>query len=252
MINANRHNRGFTLIEVLISSVIATFIAVVAVGALRSVAGARERIEKTTEVSDELRFAANIIRRDLTNIYRDPEYTAMKFVGAIGQTEEEPPISLTFKTTSTAKARFDAIEGDLYEVQYFISQNVDKSMLMRRYCPVVGMEEDELTQGGILAPIAENISGLNFMFFDGTEWIDQWPEEQETLPGMVEVTLIAGDVENETANMTINNFIVTFPRCSMTVENESVTQDQTEEQTEGGTEGRTEGAPSQGERGGGR
>ncbi|MCK4998734.1 MAG: prepilin-type N-terminal cleavage/methylation domain-containing protein [Anaerohalosphaera sp.] len=230
MINANMHNRAFTLIEVLISSVIATFIAVVAVGALRSVADARERIEQSTAVSDELRFAANIIRNDLANIFRDADMNSMKFVGALAQTVDEPPVSLTFRTTSTAKARFAAIEGDLYEVQYFIAQRDDKSVLMRRYCPVVGVEEDELTAGGILSPIAENIVGLSLLYFDGSEWVEQWPKEQQTLPGMVEVTLVAGDLEQQgPSNVTVSNFIVSFPRFSMTAKNQNVTEEGAEE-----------------------
>ena len=59
---------GFTLIEVVAASVIATFIAVVAVSTLRVVAQGREDIEAATEISDEMRYAMGKLRRDFGNL----------------------------------------------------------------------------------------------------------------------------------------------------------------------------------------
>lgn len=232
MRNVTKNRKAFTLMEVLISSVIATFISMVAIGALRSVAGARERVEQNIIVADELRFAVSMIRSDLENLYRDENKESMKFIGTISESEDEPPVSLIMNIVSNTKARRGSIEGDLYEVQYFLVTEDDKSVLMRRYCPVVGVEDDELTTGGMLAPVAENIISFDLRYFDGEEWVVEWPDEEEYLPGMVEVTLTAameGDEDLDT--LAVSNFIVGFPRCSKSVKPDSMAE---EEQTQQG------------------
>ena len=224
------NHKGFTLLEVLISAIIATFISLVAIGALRTVVDARERVESNITAADELRFAANIIRNDLANIYRDEQKDAMKFIGTISDSQDMPPVSLTMDVVSTAKARPGHIEGDIYEVQYFVVTEDEKSILMRRYCPVVGIEEDELTTGGILIPIAENISSFSILYFNGEEWVPEWSDEEEYLPGMVEVTLIASSPEETNTNkMAVSTFITDFSRFSNAVKPDSVSQQDSQE-----------------------
>ena len=159
-----RNEKGFTLLEVLVATVIGAFIALVAVGALRTVISAKETVEKNTTVADELRFAANMIRNDLGNIYRDRDSSKVNLVGAIAEDGDEIIVSLTAHVVGTVKARSGECEGDVYEVQYYLRKDGDKSALMRRVCPVAGAEDKNDTAGGILTAIAENIVGFNPTF----------------------------------------------------------------------------------------
>ena len=219
------NHKAFTLIEVLISAVIATFISLVAIGALRTVVDARERVERNITAADELRFASNIIRNDLANICRDEKKDAMKFIGTVSDSPDQPPVSLTIDVVSTAKARPGHIEGDIYEVQYFVVTEDEKSILMRRYCPVVGIEEDDLTTGGILVPIAENIVSFSLLYFNGEEWVSEWSDEEEYLPGMVEVTLAASSPgETDINKLAVSSFITSFSRFSNAVKPDSASQ----------------------------
>ncbi len=231
MVSKVKNRKAFTLMEILISSVIATFISMVAIGALRSVAGARERVEQNIIVADELRFASDMIRSDLENVYRDEKKEDMKFIGTISESDDEPPVSMIMNIVSNTKARAGSIEGDVYEVQYFVVTEDEKSVLMRRYCPVIGIEDDELTTGGMLAPIAENIIGFDLMYFDGEEWLPEWPDEEEFLPGMVEVTLSAAAPDDaDLKTLAVSNFIVNFPRCSNSVTPESLSGEEQPEE----------------------
>jgi len=212
------HDRkGFTLVEVMVASVIGAFIALVAVGTLRTVTGTRERVEANCTCAEELRFAADTVRTDLMNLYRDTDASKTKLVGVMAETDGGLIMDLTMRVVGAGPARCGQPEGDVYEVQYFLHKEekdeMEKSVLMRRLCPIVGVEDDIESQGGILTGIAENIVDFSVQFFDGSEWQMEWGPEQNLLPELVEVSLAGqlGDNE-EKAEIMVRNFIVSFPR----------------------------------------
>lgn len=212
------HDRkGFTLVEVMAASVIGAFIALVAVGTLRTVTGARERVEANCRCAEELRFAADMVRTDMMNLYRDTDAGKTKLVGILTEAEDGLIMDLTMRVVGTGPARPGQPEGDVYEVQYFLHKEekdeMEKSVLMRRLCPIVGMEDDIESQGGILTGIAEDIVDFSVQFFDGSEWQTEWPPEENLLPGLVEVSLAgqAGD-DKAKAEIMVRNFVVSFPR----------------------------------------
>ncbi|AQT68177.1 type II secretion system protein J [Anaerohalosphaera lusitana] len=218
-----RAQSGFTLVEVTIAAVIGSFIAVIAIGALRAAASSRENVEKFLSVNDELRFASNLIRRDIQNVYRSANYGNMQFLGSVSEDSETPSSVLNMKIVSTQKARPQRPESDVYVVEYFIMTEEEKNYLMRRYCPVVGHEEPEETQGGILIPVGENIVGFEVRYFDGTEWLMDWPDTQESLPGLVEVTLAASlSQDSSPEDIASTSFMLSFPRSGESSQQDSV------------------------------
>ena len=212
---------------------IGAFVAAVAIGSLRTVAAARGKIDINIAVADEMRYASTMIQSDLANVYRDRDIGSMKIVGTLGEDENSPPVSLLMYVISPVKARFDGIEGDLYEVEYFISKNEDKSFLMRRLCPTIGVEMVGLELAGILTTIAENITDLRVMYFDDLEWTDQWPEGSSLMPSLVEVTLIGlKNPDSEEPESVMTSFIAGFPRTGQ----ERQTDSEDEETDDSGNE----------------
>ncbi len=210
---------GFTLLEVMIASVMGAFIALVALSSLRMVTAAKELVSKNSSVSDELTFAARRIRTDLANLYRDSDINSVKFVGTIEQDASGPVKNIVFRTVSMTKARAAAIESDVYEVQYFLRRDGEGSVLARRYCPIVGVESQQESLGGILTIIAEDITGFDLLYFDGSSWYDEWPETERELPQLVRITIAAGaDDGDETGkNLMAKSFLVSFPRMPVPV-----------------------------------
>jgi type II secretion system protein J len=180
---------GFTLVEVLVASTIGVFIAMVAVGALRAIIASTEMVDSNINAAAEVRFAANMIARDLQNLYNDGNIQNTKFIGTVEPLEGDNYTSyLVFYTIGRTKARIDQPEGDLYEVEYYLMQEGENSSLMRRLWP---NPSKELEPGGILTVIAENIATFEVQYFDGEEWSEEWPEEMQALPDLVAISIAA-------------------------------------------------------------
>jgi len=218
-----RGKNGFTLLEVLVASVIGAFIALVAVSTLRAVAAGRVRLEDNIAAADELRFAADMLRQDLSNIYRDSSSDKMRLVGIISEQTVPASANLTARVVSNTKARPMQIEGDIYDVQYSLIEKDGKRLFVRRKCPLVGDEEDESVSGGMLTTLAESIIAFNVRYFDTTQWYEEWPAEAGELPSLMEVSLAAviGDAESENPKTITNTFMINFPRLQQQDDSES-------------------------------
>lgn len=173
--------------EALVASTIGAFIALVAVGTLRTVTTSAEIVDENIEAAAEVRFASNMISNDLVNLYREQNFRNMKLIGAINKSDESSSI-LTFYTVGRAKARIDQPEADVYEVEYFLKRIEEKSDLYRRLWPNPDPNDED--PGGILSVIAENIEFFEVRFFDGEEWANEWPEEMEVTPQLMEVNIV--------------------------------------------------------------
>ena len=128
--------KGFTLLEVLVASVIGAFIALVAVSTLRAVAAGRVRLDENIEASDELRFATDMIRQDIANVYRDSSFENMRLIGMSSEATVPVSTNLTVRVVSNTKARPMQIEGHLYDVQYSLIEKDDRKITCRRYVVV--------------------------------------------------------------------------------------------------------------------
>ena len=180
---------GFTLVEVLVASTIAVFIALVAAGAIRTMTASNEAADQNINAAAEVRFAAGMLARDLQNFYRNDTIDNTRFIGTLEQLSGEMSTScLIFYTVSRVKARADQPEGDIYEVEYYLAQEEEKSMLMRRAWP---NPSKDLEPGGMLTVIAEDIEVFDVQYFDGEQWVYEWPEEMQSVPQLIMATLTA-------------------------------------------------------------
>jgi general secretion pathway protein J len=201
---------GFTLVEVLVASTIGAFVALVAVGTLRAITASSDIVEYNINAASEVRFASNMIARDLVNLYRDDNKEITKFIGTLEESEQGNISYLVFYTLSRAKARVGQPEGDIYEVEYYLVKDEEKSALMRRLWP---NPNKEVEPGGILTAIAEDIDVFEVKFFDGEEWSYEWPEEMEVLPQLVEVDIVAKAPSRREPVM--ESFVVNFVRSAV-------------------------------------
>jgi prepilin-type N-terminal cleavage/methylation domain-containing protein len=190
MKQAGNKTQGFTLLEMLISAVLASFIALVAMAGLRSVTAVRATVDRHSESSDELRIAAEQIRSDLDNV--QPLGKTLRFEGQVIQDGSVSSPRLIFRTFSSHKARKDLPESELYEVEYFVVENNSVKTLMRRVCPITGMDSqtsEEKTDGGIVETLAEPIASFDIGYFDSGNWSSTWSADNKRPPQLVLVNL---------------------------------------------------------------
>jgi type II secretion system protein J len=191
-----------------VASTIGVFIAMVAVGALRAIIASAEMVDRNINAAAEVRFAANMIARDLQNLYNNDDIENTKFIGTVEPLERDNYTSyLVFYTIGRTKARIDQPEGDLYEVEYYLMQQGETMVLMRRLWP---NPNKELEPGGILTIIAEDIAAFEVQYFDGEEWSDEWPEEMQALPDLVAVSIASK--QSGRSNPPIESIIVNLAR----------------------------------------
>lgn len=193
----------------MLASVIGAFVALVAVGTLRTVSAGREKLDSDITASAQVSFAANMIRRDLGHLYRDSNPDNVKLVGVVEETDYGPRTHLVLHTVNRIKARADEPEGDVYEVEYFLLKDREKSALMRRLWPYPNKDAEP---GGVVMPIAENIAVFNISYLSGEEWLAEWPEDMRALPDLVEISLAAALPGQK--NPVTETFLVNFPRLA--------------------------------------
>ena len=198
---------GFTLVEILLASIIGAFIALVAVSGLRAISASTEMVDSNVCAAAEVRFAAKKVAEDLMNFYRDKNKDSMRLVGGVDRSDFGGVSWLTLYTVGRVRARIDQPEGDVYEVEYYLLRDGEKSVLMRRLWP---NPDEEAEPGGILTVIAEDIDLFVVSYFDGQEWQVEWPEDMKSLPELVEVTIAAQQRGQRRAVM--ETFVVNFAR----------------------------------------
>ncbi|HPS55732.1 MAG TPA: prepilin-type N-terminal cleavage/methylation domain-containing protein, partial [Sedimentisphaerales bacterium] len=91
-------NMGFTLIEIMVASIIGAFIAVIAVTTLRSVSICSEKVSEHIDKAAEIRFASKMISTDLMNLYREKDFENMVFVGTLENDSQQGAVNLRFYT----------------------------------------------------------------------------------------------------------------------------------------------------------
>lgn len=189
---------GFTLVEVMVAVTIGGFIMLVAVGTLRAITSSAEMVDTNISAAAEVRFAINLIAKDLVNFYRDEDIKNTKLIGTAEESADGNASYMVFYTVNRMKARAGEAEGDIYEVEYSLMQDGEKSLLMRRLWP---NPNDEYEPGGILAVIAEDIEVFEVRYFDGEEWTNEWPEEMDVLPQLIEISIVGKPQSRGTPSM---------------------------------------------------
>ncbi|MCP4343083.1 MAG: prepilin-type N-terminal cleavage/methylation domain-containing protein, partial [Desulfobulbaceae bacterium] len=135
-VNVN-NTKAFTLIEVLLASVLGAMIALAGIAAYQTVAQARRNLAFNSEVMAHGRYALNMIRDDLASQYRGKSADDMKLVGIVGEKSNKTLDRLIFHITADDMGNDNDLQGDIYEVEYGLSVNDhDKELYLgRRIAP---------------------------------------------------------------------------------------------------------------------
>ena len=226
-INSHRSKKAFTLVEVLLASTLAAIVAAAGLATYRSVSESRQILGYTSEVNAHARYALNMIRTDLANMYRGTLPDEMRLKGITAERDGRNLDRLILYVISNEKVALSdnpAPQGDIFEVEYGLSPSPQKSQLFlgRRLAPVEDLETGN--PKGNLTRIARYIDQLTFEFYDypSARWHRGW-EYYDQLPQRLRVTMVLTDPKGKRPPMTVSQEIALPPLPPEPSEN---TQDQ--------------------------
>jgi len=200
------HERGMTLIEVLIAMSILAFIAVAMYSSFDGMRRSRAGIERITDRYREGRLAMARMAREIESAYLsehkpiDPSFWVKKtiFQGKPGS----PGARLDFNSFSNRVLRRNARESDQVELSYFAGEDPDRRGvydLLRRQSTVL---DDKPDKGGRIDVMASDIDLFDLEYLDPLSglWRDEWDSvsvvgERGRLPRQVKITLVMNNGE---------------------------------------------------------
>ncbi len=190
-----RRRGGFTLIEVLLASIIATFV----LGSIALTMTQLSRLKETSKLRLDAHLRAeaalNALRRDVASVIRSDDLYWTRLLIREGTVISPMGVDLMRDEILVFNNRLSAIqdlnfsgEGTQYETQYRIEETPLGTMLWQRRDPVP--DENPLA-GGIATPLVESVIAMKLEAYDGYEWTSQWDSDERGLPLAVRVTVMA-------------------------------------------------------------
>ncbi len=184
---------GFTLLEIVVSVGILVVILTIIYSTFNSSMKAFTAIEALGDAYGQARLVLNRMSEEIGSIYWSG---ANRNTGLLGEDKDEDDLpfdSLHFTSLSHVRWVRDSRESELCEIGYYLEtdREMEKAFLFRREDWNV---DETLEEGGITLELAEGIDGLNFRYYDGEEWVDDWDSKAKGgLPKAIEVVLLMRD-----------------------------------------------------------
>ncbi len=186
---------GFTLLEVVISVGILAVILAIVYNTFNSSMKALTAMETRGDAYAQARIVLNRMSEEIGSIYLS-ETNPNTGTGLLGEDEDEgdlPFDSLHFTSLSHLRWIKDSKESELCEIGYYLEKDDEtgESFLFRREDWNV---DGNLEEGGRPLELAEGVDGINFRYYDGDEWVDDWDSRiKGKLPQAIEVVLVMRD-----------------------------------------------------------
>ena len=236
---------GFTLIEIMVATVITMMIIGSVYAAFRSSLDVYQRNETKIIMLQRCRVALDRMARDVSNLFfvrDDEEMTLLAEDFADAETASdrdmisfvaivEPRLNDYYMQLEELEELIEEDEenplpSDLARVIYYVGASPEDETaesLMRIEATDLDIEklEEMMTELLSSAPseelqeelqssiLVDYVSGLNIRYFDGEDWIDTWDmEEAGGLPSAVELTLSITDAD--TREKTLTQAIVVY------------------------------------------
>jgi type II secretion system protein J len=158
-------NKGFTIIEVLVSLAILSMIALVSSNILKSSLATEQQTKQHLDSIKELNLASTIVRRDIRQIVN---VSSKDFYGNdMYGTFMSPINSQSLMFSSNIKSLSDEI-SPIKRIQYEL---VDGTLNRKQFFSSNPYEPDDYTNTELI----NNIDYLEFTYFYENSWHESWP-----------------------------------------------------------------------------
>ncbi len=192
--------KGFTLIEVIISVAILAVMTTSVYMILRNSLEVQEESSARASLAQMGRNAMEIMRSELSQAHLSEHQT--EDWKTVFKAEDTDPIDEVYFVAKSHEKRYaDVKECDLAEVHYTSESDRDGGAfrtLLHREAPVI---DDDPERGGTVLAMAHNVRELELRYYDEKkeEWVEEWDSESSDyvnrLPRAVEIRLELEDEE---------------------------------------------------------
>lgn len=202
------HNRGFTLAELLVASVVGALLAGAAAGGLSILARSRGASLARQEAFSAADGAAAQIQLDALSALRDQEPAFTRIVLEDGGLAPDE-LMLIIRGIRPVRDPNDVPEGGEYEVHFRVAPagSTGKNALWRR---IDNAFDSEQMGGGIATPFAHGVESLSIEAYDGESWYASWDSDRDGMPHALRVVVTA--MSNDGRQRSIARRIIAFDR----------------------------------------
>lgn len=204
--SGHRAKSGFTLVEVLASTLMCAVLLAAVNALLYSAMRLRENTEETIEKKHPIRYAISIMKRDLLNLTPPTGVMTGTFTGTTAGGNQQRQDTLEFCCT-TGRMRENAPWGDVQKVQYYL-QTLQDGSFRNRLCLIRAITRNLLstveTQPDYQI-LLKDVQSLEFTYYDGESWLKEWDSETQdsSLPAAIQIRILYMPVSRSEENRQI-------------------------------------------------
>ena len=217
---------GFTVLEVLIAIALGSVLLASVYGSYIMVAKTTAKYNSVSDVYQTARIVLETMAREISGAYQ-PLFAEKgdMFIGEDEWYAGRENDSLSLVTTTLLQGGEEYPGYDSYEVSYYLGQGEDEGRLMMKASPYFNLEEP--FEEGEETVLAENVRALDFKYYDGQVWREDWiwegeegdeggeeavDEEVPVTPYGVRISLEIGLPEEEPVRFTTSAYLPMTPR----------------------------------------
>lgn len=200
---------GFTLIELLVAASLVGIVLAAGATLVFQVSQARANVDQLAEHHAEADAALRTIASALSQQFRNTGEDNRFFIGTDDEVDGRPSDRIRFFAVSNRIIRPGEPESDVHQIEFYLEPQDGEPFpsLLRRTDPTRNEEPDE---GGVIELIARGVGALDFEYFDGTQWLPDWPEFLGSSPTALRVT-VGVSLDDEAGTMRPYRRLIYFP-----------------------------------------
>lgn len=194
-LRGTRGSGGFTLIEIMVATAIASIILVMAYASYRSIFDSIKRSTGRSEFYENVNLALMKIDQDISNAYYTRGNKNITFISENNRGNSRLDfVAVNHNDILMAGKKNTPVRmSDVREVGYFLIEaknTIDLFRLVKR--EKVNYWEEEPMTGGTENVLLPNVVSLKFEFNKGgNDWVDDWDSRQNNMfPKAVKTTLV--------------------------------------------------------------
>jgi len=218
ILKPNINKRGFTLVEVLLATIISCLVILTAFAAYHTVVQTRQLLLHKTEVLSQGRYVLNLIRNDLANVHRSADHQRIRLTGTTYVREGRHMDTLLMPVVSDQLYKIGRTGKDVCVVEYSmqLAPEADEFRLYRRCASFESANQTK--KRGLLTCIGTGIVELRFEYYAEGTWHEQWNKETG-FPSLIRITLEMAEDKSENSRVHSVSQIVSltpFPKAAFT------------------------------------